>query len=185
MKNKEKNRWTILLLVLVSMLVCFNLISQPVYADAKTHFDYSHVDLAVGGSYKPKLIKPDGRIIKSSSLTWKSSKTSVVKVSSKGKITGKKAGKAKIFATYKDKTYSISVQVYKFNAAKVKKDLGVPNNVKVKIKKTGEYYWDGAAIWLVGVELYSKEKCVAFADVAVKNSKIARQIYAYNPSGVY
>ena len=44
-------------------------------------------------------------------VKWKSSKSSVVKVSSKGKITAKKAGKATITATYHGKKYKTVVTV--------------------------------------------------------------------------
>lgn len=53
----------------------------------------------------------------SGTVTWKSSNTKVATVS-KGKVTGKKAGKATITATYKKKTYKCKVTVKAASASK-------------------------------------------------------------------
>ena len=55
--------------------------------------------IAAGKSVQLKVKTVKG--LKSKSVTWKSSNTKVAKVSSKGKVTGLKAGNAKITATSK------------------------------------------------------------------------------------
>ncbi len=61
--------------------------------------------LAVGGSVQLKLAGTSGK------AAWKSSKASVAAVSSSGKVTGKKAGKATITATCDGKKYTCTVTV--------------------------------------------------------------------------
>lgn len=176
MKREARGHLAVLLFILVTLLTSVTLTPSSTYAATKTHFSYSHVDLVVGSSYKPKLISSGGKTIKSSDISWKSSMKSVVKVSTSGKITGKNVGKAKIFATYKNKTYSFSVQVYKYNEKKVKEQLGIPSNIKIKVYRGGVYYWDSVGIWLVSISVKWEGEYIASADFAVKNSKIARQI---------
>lgn len=85
------------------------------------HFTQEVTGLAAGDSVK----------------SWKSSKTSIVKVNSKGKITAqKKTGKAKITVTLASglkKTITVTVQK---KTVTTKKITGVPSKLKLKKKKT-------------------------------------------------
>ena len=183
MSFKLKECVAVLLIGFISLLSCFAFSTQIASAKTKVHFAYSHVDLLTGASYKCSLINENGGKIKATDLSWRSSNKSVVKVNKYGKIIGAKAGKAKIYATHKTKTYSFSVKVYKFSGKKVKSELGIPKGMKVKVVRNSEYFWEGAGIWVANVEVQSKGKTIAFADFDVKTMETARQIYAYVPNG--
>lgn len=85
----------------------------PAYAAEQT-VSVSNVKLSaskktiyVGSSYTLKLKNADGKV------QWKSSKPSVAKVSSKGKVTALKSGTAVITATYNGKKYTCKITVKK------------------------------------------------------------------------
>lgn len=124
--------------------------------------------VTAGDTYTLKLSGTDQKI------TWKSSKTSVATVNSKGVITAKKAGTAKITATVLKKKYtctvtvkkktSSNVSVEKFDAEKAKKNISIKyyntndgilavlkNNTKFLIYLQAKllYYKDGKIIDIV------------------------------------
>lgn len=89
------------------------------------------VRVKVGDSYTLKLSGTTQKV------TWKSSNTSVATVNSKGVISAKKAGTAKITATVLKKKYTCTITVSKkntdkFNATEAKK------NISVQLHDTGK-----------------------------------------------
>ena len=65
----------------------------------------------MGKSFTQVLNNASGKKIPPSEIKWASADSSVAAVSSKGKVTAKKAGKTKISATYKGKKYTFTVTV--------------------------------------------------------------------------
>ena len=80
-------------------------------ASKKIHLKKTTVSIVVGKTYQQKLIDKNGKTIKATKVKWKSSKTSIAKISKKGKIKTLKAGTVKMTAKYKGKTYKFSVRV--------------------------------------------------------------------------
>lgn len=76
-------------------------------------FRYSKKTIAVGEKFLQKLLDASGKEISYNDITWKSADKNIASISSKGTVTGKKAGTVKISATYKGKTYSFTVTVEK------------------------------------------------------------------------
>lgn len=74
---------------------------------------YSSKTIAVGEKFLQKLTAPSGKEISGSDITWESENKKTATVSSKGTVTGKKAGTVKITATYLGKVYSFTVTVTK------------------------------------------------------------------------
>ncbi len=72
---------------------------------------YKTKTLYLGKSVTQKLEDASGDSISSKSITWKSSDKKIATVSSKGKIVAKKAGKVKIYSTYKGKKYTATITV--------------------------------------------------------------------------
>lgn len=115
------------------------------------------VSIKVGNSYTLKLSGTTQKV------TWKSSNTSVATVNSKGVISAKKAGTAKVTATVLKKKYTCTVTVSKkntnkFNATEAKKNISVQlhdtgngviailknnNNYPVSVSAKLVYYKDG------------------------------------------
>lgn len=97
-----------LFLVFVMM---FSIVTSTTYvtasAKAKVQLSKTSITLIVGKTKKLTL-KNAKRKVK-----WSSSKSSVAKVSSNGKVTAKKAGTAKIIAKCSGKKYTCKVKVYK------------------------------------------------------------------------
>ncbi len=76
------------------------------YAAEKVSLSDRQVALEVGSQYKLKVLNTDEEI------TWQTSDTSIAKVSSKGRITAKKAGSCKIYAFVGTKKLTCRVTVY-------------------------------------------------------------------------
>ncbi len=103
--KKENKTWKWLLTLVLFLILVGITDAQPVQAAVK--LNTSAVSLCVGDKYQLKL----GGTTKK--VTWKSSKTSVAKVSSKGLVTAKGKGAATITATCSNKKYSCKVKVNK------------------------------------------------------------------------
>ena len=73
--------------------------------------------LNVGKSFTLSLKNASGKKISTKNISFKSSKTSVATVSSKGVVKAKKKGSATITATYKGKKYTCKVTVSSFGVA--------------------------------------------------------------------
>ena len=74
-------------------------------------FKTSSKTLTKGKSFTQVLLNASGKKISPSKITWASANKSIATVSSKGKVTAKKAGKVKISATYMGKKYTFTVTV--------------------------------------------------------------------------
>ena len=72
----------------------------------------SDISIQIGEKYEAALIGTNGKAIGSSAIKWSSSNKKVATVSSKGKITAKKGGTAKITAKYKNKSYVLKVSIF-------------------------------------------------------------------------
>ena len=77
----------------------------------KIHLKKTTITLVKGKTYQQKLLDKRGKVISATKVKWKSLKTSVAKISKKGKVTAVKAGTAKMTAKYKGKTYKFTVKV--------------------------------------------------------------------------
>ena len=104
MKTKRftKRMITVLLMALISVMMVF-----PANAATKVKLNYSQKTIVVGQKVN---LKVKGT---SSKVKWSSSNKSIATVSSKGVVTAKKAGAAKIKATVKGKTYTCKLTVKK------------------------------------------------------------------------
>lgn len=90
------------------LLICLIAVTVPTTnIQAAVKLNKSKVSIYVGKTYQLKL---NGTTKK---VTWSSNKTSVATVTSKGKVTGKKAGVAKITAKVNSKKYVCTVTVKK------------------------------------------------------------------------
>lgn len=133
---KKVVTYSLILAVCMCSLFSNDVISQAAGKKATSiTLNANSKSLTVGESYqlKVKKIKP---ATADKSVTYKSSNTKVAKVSSKGKVTAKKAGKTTITAiskTNKKVKVACKIQVY----AKVK---SVSLNYKEKKIKTGETF---------------------------------------------
>ena len=99
-----KRRFLSILICVIMLLSLTGVLTQTDSMAASIKLSKKKITLYVGDSVKLKLKNAKGTV------KWKSSKTSVAKVS-KGKVTAKKKGKATIKATYKKKTYKCTVTV--------------------------------------------------------------------------
>ena len=93
MKHSRK-----LLAIVLTLALCIISLSVPVTASAAAapKLNKSAYSVVIGGADTVKVSNAKG-----AKITYKSNKTSIVKISTKGKITGVKAGKAKITVTVK------------------------------------------------------------------------------------
>ncbi|MDD7642976.1 MAG: FlgD immunoglobulin-like domain containing protein [bacterium] len=105
MRNNNKKTCKWILACILFLLLAGIVDVQPVQAAVK--LNTSSVYLCVGDKYQLKLSGTTKKV------TWKSTKTSVAKVSSKGLVTAKGKGTATIKATCNKKTYSCKVRVNK------------------------------------------------------------------------
>lgn len=94
-----------LLSLILALILCLSLATPMVSYAATTKLNKSKLSIHVGETYKLKLSGASGTI------TWASSKVSIAKVSSAGKITALDEGKTVITATCKNKDYSCAVTV--------------------------------------------------------------------------
>lgn len=82
-------------------------LGPSLHADAATKISKTNATLKVGSKLTLKISGTKSKV------TWKSNKTAVATVSSKGVVTAKSAGKAKISAKIDKKTYTCTVTVKK------------------------------------------------------------------------
>lgn len=101
--KKKTGKYAIVTMLFLLLAVVFEI--QP--AQAAVKLNTSAVNLCVGDKYQLKLTGTTKKV------TWKSSKTSVAKVSSKGLVTARAKGSATITATCNKKNYSCKVKVNK------------------------------------------------------------------------
>ncbi len=80
-------------------------------ASEKTHLNKTKKSVYIGKKYTLKLIDKNGKTISNSKIKWSRSNKTVASVSQKGVVTGKKAGKIKITATYNGKKYIAVITV--------------------------------------------------------------------------
>ena len=80
-------------------------------ASKKTHLNKTKKSVYIGKKYTLKLIDKNGKTISNSKIKWSRSNKKVASVSEKGVVTGKKAGKIKITATYNGKKYTAVITV--------------------------------------------------------------------------
>ena len=121
---KMKKMLSILVIISLVIGVVGVVNVDPAFAAKKIHVKKKTVTVIAGKTYQQKLIGKNGKAIKATKVKWKSSKKSVAKINKKGKITGVKAGIAKMTAKYKGKTYKFTVKVkpkYYNNYIKLKK----------------------------------------------------------------
>lgn len=91
--------------VTLALLLCFLGSTEAVNVQAAVKLNKTSLTLTVGQSKQLKLLG------KTKNVKWTSNKKTVAIVSQKGKVTGKKAGKAVITAKYANKKYSCKVTV--------------------------------------------------------------------------
>lgn len=97
---------------------------------------YKTKTLYLGKSFTQKLEDATGDTISSKNITWKSADKNIATVSSKGKIVGKKAGKVKIYSTYKGKKYTATITVKNPSVKLDEKELTLTNKEPVTLKAT-------------------------------------------------
>lgn len=78
----------------------------PVKAAAKVKLSDRNIEIEVGTTYKLSVLNTDDEV------TWETSNKAIAKVSSKGRITAKKAGTCKIYAYVGTKKLTCRVTVY-------------------------------------------------------------------------
>ena len=105
MSNMKKKTCKYVLAALFFMLLATAIDVQT--AQAAVKLNATSVNLCVGDKYQLKLTGTTKKV------TWKSSKTSVAKVSSKGMVSAVGKGSATITATCNSKKYSCKVKVNK------------------------------------------------------------------------
>ena len=121
---------------ILPLLLVFILLANTITAEAssKIKLNKSKATIYVG---KSTTLKMSGTTKK---VTWKSSNKKVVTVNSKGKVTGKKKGKATITATVNKKNYKSVVTVKKKAVAKeVKKVEVIEVTAEDNVKKLVDY----------------------------------------------
>ena len=119
---------TLSLLMVLSMVISiagFAGINPAYAATGKIHLAKTTISKVVGQTYQQKLYNKNGKAISATKVTWKSAKTSVAKISKKGKITAVKAGTAAMTAKYNGKTYKFTVKVIKPFASGEKPAFGI------------------------------------------------------------
>ncbi len=125
-----------LMLCLVMMLSVIGVITPEGTQAASVKLNKKKVTLYAGNTYKLKLKNASGTI------TWKSSKSSVATVK-KGLVTAKKAGKATISASFKNKTYKCKLTVKEFESSfKAVSNMNIGWNL-------GNYF-DATGNWMKG-----------------------------------
>ena len=115
-KSTMKNYLKKLNVLLLVMIMLSGLVAVPNYAQAKSNkkvqLNKTSVNLTVGKSTTLKLKNAS----KGKKITWSSNKKKVAAVTKEGKVTAKKAGKAKIIAKVEKKKYICKVTVTKKKA---------------------------------------------------------------------
>lgn len=124
-------RSTVKKLIVIFTVLCMLLASLPVQA-ASPVISKKAITLTVGKSTTLKVKNAKGKI------KWKSSNSKIASVSKRGKVTGKKTGKAKITATVNKRNYNCTVIVKADR--KVTKVTNVKLNKKNITLKAGKVY---------------------------------------------
>ncbi len=106
---KMRKMLALILTLVFAMSVCSAMSVTAFAAGSSVKLPYTQFTVSKGGSVS---LKPEVKGVKSYKLTWKSSDSSVVKVSSNGKVTGVKNGSATVTVTVKGTQTSDSVKVY-------------------------------------------------------------------------
>ena len=109
-------------------------------AESKVKLNKSTVTLCLGETLQLKLKNAEGKV------TWKSSAKDIAKVSKKGVVTAKKAGKAKITATLNGKRYSCFV-IVKNGIVAIATKVSLKAGKKKDVKVTLEGYDEVAVAW--------------------------------------
>lgn len=148
---------------LFSLFLTFSLIgslgTSTVSAEAATmKLNKKTLTLAVGSTYTLKVKKASGKV------KWKSSKKSVVSVSSKGKVTAKKIGSAKITAQAGGKKLTCKVKV------KAPTKGTIQNPLSAYSANTFTYYEEGKKRGRFTLKLLRFESGDAAAELAKGNS---------------
>lgn len=97
---------------------------------------YKTKTIYLNKSVTQKLEDASGDTISSKNITWKSSDKKIATVSSKGKIVAKKAGKVKIYSTYKGKKYTATITVKNPSIKLNKTELNFTGREAVTLKAT-------------------------------------------------
>lgn len=123
----------------------FSVVAQA--AKAKTHLNKTKKSIYIGKKYTLKLLDKKGKTITATKVKWKSSNKKIASVNKNGVVTGKKAGKAKITATYKGKKYVATITVkstVSVNKTKLtfSADSTERKAVTVTFKESGSIMWD-------------------------------------------
>lgn len=148
---------------LFSLFLAFSLIgslgTSTVSADAATmKLNKKTLTLAAGSTYTLKVKKASGKV------KWKSSKKSVATVSSKGKVTAKKTGSAKITASVGSKKLTCKVKV------KAPAKGTIQNPLSAYSANTFTYYEEGKKRGRFTLKLLRFESGDAAAELAKNNS---------------
>lgn len=96
------------LLLMTVLLLGVPLLSTHVQADT---ISKKSLTLTVGKTYTLKVKKPDETVVSNTKIVWSSSNKRVATVSSKGKVTARKCGTAKITAKVGKKKYTCTIRV--------------------------------------------------------------------------
>lgn len=117
----------------LSMIICCSMIMGMLIvpidtkAASKIKLSFSKLTLTVG-NVRTLTLKQGGKKLKS--VKWKTSNKKVATVSSKGKVTTKKAGSATITATYKKKAYKCKLTVKAKSSQKATEATKVDNTTQ-------------------------------------------------------
>lgn len=121
-----------LLATVLSSIILFAMFAVPVSASAAAKPKLNKTKATVT---RTKSIKLTLKNATASKVKWSSSKKSIATVNKKGKVTGKKAGKATITAKYKGKKYKCKVTV-KGRVINKNKTFNVAKGGKITVKLT-------------------------------------------------
>lgn len=128
---------------------------------AQVKLNTKKVTLRKGETKKLKLKNVSGKI------KWKSSKKSVVSVTSNGLVRAKKAGKATVTATYKKKQYKCAVTVKSSSKTSKSNTSGS--------KKTATVYWTpGGAVYHVSRNCPTLSRSRTVLSGSISDSKKSR-----------
>ncbi|MCR5322415.1 MAG: Ig-like domain-containing protein [Lachnospiraceae bacterium] len=161
----------LLLLLGICMLLCCGMFAgtgavRAEAANTKVQLEEKDVSIEVGKTYKLKVLNT------SETVTWETSDKKIAKVSSKGKVTAKKAGSCKIYATVGTKKLTCRVTVYnnysvnydKYSISGFSTLMG-----KLPLKK---FKYEDAPAYFKELSLIGKN-CVAYFGLTANKSDIA------------
>lgn len=81
----------------------------------------------------------------------------------------------------KDYTYYFEENSYLSDEQleKIKKELGVPNDLSVSIEQDGPYYWEAGELYYLQISIIHNGKKIAGAHVDSSNGELIKEIYTY------